>query len=99
MTNGRMAGKGARVVPSNPLGRLVAPVNQAKQSDAVAPTHWCPKEGVRWECPECGAEFIRDEDRRGIPWRAIPVDQSDGPVIDTARAGQSVSATPGAGPS
>lgn len=56
--------KGTGTVPSGLTGRLVI-----KSENAVGVTHWCPKEGLTWTCPGCGVQFVRDEDRRGEPWR------------------------------
>jgi hypothetical protein len=55
--------RGATKPPANPTGRLVI--------TAGGVVHWLPKEGTVWDCPECGSRFVRDEDRRGEPWRVI----------------------------
>jgi hypothetical protein len=54
--------RGATKPPANPTGRLVI--------SAGGVVHWLPAEGTVWDC-ECGSRFVRDEDRRGEPWRVI----------------------------
>lgn len=56
--------------PSGMTGRLVEPDKKGKLGEMMS-VHWCPADGVEWECRHCGEWFRRDEDRRDEPWRRV----------------------------
>lgn len=75
--------RGQAVPPANPTGRLV--IDPGQKGVSAHSVHWCPKEGTRWTCPDCGREFVRDEDKRGEPWRAFAVTPSGATASPSGR--------------
>lgn len=74
-TQGRRLGtapRGGAVPPKNPLGRLVI-TSTVKygtgKTGGSQMTHWLPKEGMSWTCPDCHRVFVRDDDAPRVPWR------------------------------
>lgn len=69
----QMQMKGTTIAPANPTGRLVVTsLPGAHRNGGPSTVHWAPKEGTVWTCPDCGVELVRDEDKRGVPWRVTP---------------------------
>lgn len=57
--------------PTDLTGRHVITNVDGIKNGGAQVVHWAPKDGTEWTCPDCGVQFVRDEERKGEPWRAV----------------------------